>query len=77
MQHTMGLQQTAFQLMSKYQPLPQRYYSKFKATCFGPKWTSSGSILAKHLKSYTTAAKLYDVLRALPKYSAWWWPFWV
>jgi hypothetical protein len=70
MQHTMRLQQTAFHLMSKYQALTQLYYSKFTATCFGPKGTSSGSMLTKHLKRYTTAAKLYDFLSALPKQSA-------
>jgi hypothetical protein len=67
MQHTMGLQQTAFHLMSKNQPLTQLYYSKFTAKYFGPKGTSSGSTLTKHLKSYTTAAKLYDFVKCFAK----------
>jgi len=55
--------------MSKYQALTQLYYSNFTATRFDPEGTSSGSTLTKHLKSYTTAAKLYDYLSALPKHS--------
>jgi len=65
----MRLQQAAFHLMSKYQALTQLYYSNFTATRFDPEGTSSGSTLTKHLKSYTTAAKLYDYLSALPKHS--------